>query len=1549
MSAASVHPAMGEERVISSGVNTDEPTEPNTSNQNESNECYLMTYTTGTNVKVRSRWVEGVESEDSSKFNKQVILVLQQVKEIKPTIRHGWADEAKFEQWMDDAARIQVANRVSSYLFSEVISRLILEDDVVSDLWKKCYECSVMIEEQINTFARLMYPDSYYLKYLERELMQEDTDKMSVVEARTWTVKGLTRYWRLCIRWDQTPMYLWNHAKWIMMGKLDSVVLRKLYTWPHIDLYKIGFVEICSVAMRIERSLANTTMDALTLDSVRVERTIGRQNRVQTLKTYPVEHTGRNLGGDTFRRTDKRPRGACHCCGEEGHFRYNCPVKMRKCDGCGRRGHTIKKCTTTKIVDSSGRPLVTTTNRRGGVDITLRQDASRNDRLLTAATTIRDVRDAISRPRKVKKPIAVRENHGTEVVEAVEVPEEEEYVQMCLEDAENANRELEMNYLDVEMYMISIFHPVLNTSISALIDTGASISVFNKISANKLGLKGSGRFITLKGVGAVKAEVCEEIDLIVNKRCITMKPVRVDNNMTNLIGRPDLHKAGIGITFHVKEINSLEEIMNFEEFITLEEKKSQTTKDTITQSSLDDNIKILYKKVEHLSKDKRIEVTELFLKYIDVWGEPRSGKMKCPPANFTVKGNPIRMRQRPLAPELVKEFKKQVDDMLAKGVLVSSKSEWCSVPVFVKKKDGGWRMALDYRRLNNQMVFDSYPLPNLWDMLQSLIGYEMYTCLDANWGFWNLPVGEESRKYTAITTPWGLYEFTVLPFGIKNSPGEFQRAMDHCLRDVSNFTKVYIDDMSFGDHEWNEHMSHLEKVLDCCRRNGIYLKLSKVELCKSKVKLLGHIVSKEGISPDPKKVQALKSAKRPCNVKELRSFLGAMNFLGRYSNFQQVAAPLTDLLKKGIQWNWNEVHENSFKEVKELASENTLLERFNSDLPLLLMSDASNNGCGALLFQMKEKQIKPISWYARKFSYAEQRYDTREKELLGVKNALEYFNQYTKHHHTIVYTDHESLRWMRNSQSGRVQRWSLSLMQYSITLYYVPGPGNVVADWLSRSEYDDYLDSDIDRIAVPIWVVEKLDPDGNDKWKPILGFPVMLPTIAELGKATELEGVEESGFKVYKDSEGIVREVNSRAIYIPSSLREVFLYYFHVGPYGSHRGVRAMTRRMKKFICWPKMQKSCGDYVNACPCKRYEGHRGSRRYLRNVLDRPRPQELVSMDWVGPRTLNKEVVHIAVIVDHATRYMLAMSYKGPTATNTVNVLDHYVGIFGVPRGILTDRGAAFTSGVFEKYVREKLGTTLMRTSVAYPQGNGINESSHQVLNHAMKACNWKSPGLSAEQFLREIVLTYNATPHSLTGQSPYFLQFGCEPVLPGFLDYMNHTKQNEKTNNSQRNRTMLHVRNMLQWSEMRRVSHDGKEVVSDISLGDWVRFPLTEWMRQKERKQNVSSNRNLLKEQAVWSLPAKVVGIDDNVLSVIELGVGDNRKAVRQVSKSIARRLSTDVPGTLIPLVIQDIIMECSRKGTKGDSVIMDFGEQVIGGSKPLDTVVKQAVKRSRLE
>ena len=489
-------------------------------------------------------------------------------------------------------------------------------------------------------------------------------------------------------------------------------------------------------------------------------------------------------------------------------------------------------------------------------------------------------------------------------------------------------------------------------------------------------------------------------------------------------------------------------------------------------------------------------------------------------------------------------------------------------------------MALDYRRLNEQMVFDCYPLPHLWEMLQSLIGYKYYTCLDANWGFWNLPVGEESRKYTAITSPWGLYEFTVLPFGIKNSPGEFQRVMDFCFKNVSDFLHIYIDDMSYGTHDWDNHMTKLRKVLESCRNSGVFLKLSKVELCKNKVKLLGHIVGTHGISPDLKKIQALKSAKRPGNTKGLRSFLGAMNFLARYCDFQRIAAPLTDLLKKNTTWNWTEVHEKAFNMVKEAASEHTLLVKFNPTLPLLLMCDASDTGAGGLLYQLEKGEVKAISWFAKKFSSAEQKYNTREKELLAIKCSLEFFHQYTKYNHT----DHESLRWMKNSTSGRVQRWSLCLMEYSITLYYMPGEGNVVADWLSRCDNDEYLESDLDKIAIPLWVADVCDPKEEDKWKPLLGYSWRLPTIEELISAVQEEGVDKEA-KVFVDPEGVTRDEFHSSIYIPTSLREIFLYYFHVGPYGAHRGIRAMVRRMKKFIFWPKMQQSCADYVKACPFK----------------------------------------------------------------------------------------------------------------------------------------------------------------------------------------------------------------------------------------------------------------------------------------------------------------------------------------------------------------------------
>eukprot|EP01071_Lankesteria_metandrocarpae_P013289 Lankesteria_metandrocarpae@DN6986_c0_g1_i1.p1 len=227
--------------------------------------------------------------------------------------------------------------------------------------------------------------------------------------------------------------------------------------------------------------------------------------------------------------------------------------------------------------------------------------------------------------------------------------------------------------------------------------------------------------------------------------------------------------------------------------------------DVATGINLKDSDKDIFQnKMEELQKRVSTELTEqqqrevlnIFTKWSQAWLKPRSGQCKAIIADFIVSGRPCRDKLRPLSAKLKEELNKQLDSMLAAGVIQTSKSEWGSVPVFVKKPDGSWRMAVDYRAVNKQIKFDAYPLPLIWDNLQSAAGYCYYTCLDGMWGFWNIPLSPQNKKVTALLTHRGSFEFNVLPFGIKNSPTEFQRAMDAMFGDLCHKGVLcYIDDI----------------------------------------------------------------------------------------------------------------------------------------------------------------------------------------------------------------------------------------------------------------------------------------------------------------------------------------------------------------------------------------------------------------------------------------------------------------------------------------------------------------------------------------------------------------------------------------------------------------------------------------------------------------------------------------------------------------------------------------------------------------------------------
>ncbi len=950
---------------------------------------------------------------------------------------------------------------------------------------------------------------------------------------------------------------------------------------------------------------------------------------------------------------------------------------------------------------------------------------------------------------------------------------------------------------------------------------------------------------------------------------------------------------------------------------------------TVTGSSLEEKESIMRKKIDHLPQLLKEKYIKLFDSYGDVWREPKCGKMKGE-AHFKVTGRPVVSKQREITPEMTIEFEKQITDMLRKGVIRPSKSDYATVPVFVRKADGSWRMALDYRRLNQQLEFDAYPLPLLWDMVKRLAGSSFYTALDANWGFWNLRVAEESKKYTAIITPWGLYEFNVLPFGIKNSPGEFQRAMDVALKSCE-FVHCYIDDITFGCETEEEHYMKLERVLRACREGGVFLKIEKAKIFETEMTVLGHKISRRGMSPDPKKVKQIRQLKAPRDKGELRSFLGAVQFLGRYARLAGVMAPMMDLCKKNARFIWKEIHQAAFETVKLMLSEKLCLSLYDNTKPLGLATDASGRGIGACLFQSDKGTLVPLEFYSKKLTEAEMKYDIREKEMLAVKKGLEHFETLCKSTHTSIFTDHESLRWMWGSDRGRIQRWSLYIQQFSLTMFYLPGKCNVIADWLSRCIDDnDEANHELETICLPeVWYVE------SGWWKPLEGWAAYVPTVAQFVEATNKE-VKDSGKSIEKTvigPDGLRRSQWTGCLYVPELLRESVTYWFHVST-GGHRGVSATVRRMRSLVFWPKMNRDIAEFIKGCPCQRMLSHKGLRaKKVKGVLESPSPHDLISIDFVGPKKWRGEEFYITCIVDHCTRYMWNRISSTATATQAIEALVEYCGVFGAPMAVLHDRGSAFESKKFIEVVTQQFRAYSIHSSPYYPQGNGINESSHQSINRSLASMALIGKGCTFKEAVQMATWAYNATPHGRLGASPHFAMFGCEMGLPGWQKLTLPGGRERKLASIIRVRLECAVRARLrEFETFRPRAREGTEVVKE---GDWVRFKLS----PSEAAQHSGSAGMTTTEklQPRWSLPAKVLEVKDKQLTIQLLGRPNEPQ--RDIALTQVEILPTEIPQCLAELQMENIVNEAPRVAREHLR-----GVPKVTGRQAVGEVVTQAVR-----
>ncbi|EZG68594.1 putative retrotransposon protein [Gregarina niphandrodes] len=615
------------------------------------------------------------------------------------------------------------------------------------------------------------------------------------------------------------------------------------------------------------------------------------------------------------------------------------------------------------------------------------------------------------------------------------------------------------------------------------------------------------------------------------------------------------------------------------------------------------------------------------------------------------------------------------------------------------------------------MVSDAYPIPRLWTNLRTCAGRNYYVTLDMNKGFWNIPLEEESKRFTAFITPSGLFEFNVLPFGIKNSPTAFQRAMDHVFGDlVGKNVFLYIDDVVICGDTKEEVLTLLEKVLQRTIISGFYLRLDKSEWMKPTVDYLGYQVGRDGIKVRNKSVKSVTEAAPPTNKAELQSFLGLVGYLRSFiPRYAEHTARMCELLKKNVQYEW--------------------IDRLQLDFDGL-------------------KQ----AYTSRKLSDTERRWDTRERELYAIKYALEKWRDYLGLEKFVVRTDHNNLRYLATVHTGKVQRWALYLAQFNFDIEFLQGSQNNVADWLSRYAAPDIDEDDLlDTMGLPVKQVDKIDV-GMD-----------LPSLAEVRRAVQEEG--QPGHKGYVERDGRIVEAATGRGYVPGALRARVIRGLHYGRGGAHMGVTKTVRRVAQYFVWPGMPADVAAFVKSCLiCARLKQPRSpTHGYEVGHLDAAAALTFVSLDHIGPITYESVRCLILVIMDHATRYMVARVVADTTAELTYKVFKAcWLDYFGVPRVMLTDNGGAFR-GSFHEQVVSALGVSHLYCSAYRPQANGVNEASHQFLKLGMAAL-WQEGSRDIPTILAEVVNVYNTTPHRAKRLSPFQSLFGLEPIVPGCQEW-----------------------------------------------------------------------------------------------------------------------------------------------------------------------------------
>lgn len=674
-------------------------------------------------------------------------------------------------------------------------------------------------------------------------------------------------------------------------------------------------------------------------------------------------------------------------------------------------------------------------------------------------------------------------------------------------------------------------------------------------------------------------------------------------------------------------------------------------------------------------------------------------------------------------PETLKErLREELSRMEENNIIakVDKPTEWVNSMVIVEKKDKRLRICLDPRDLNKAIQREHFQLPSVDDVISQLAGGKYFSTLDANAGYWAIPLTEESSYLTTFQTPYGRYRYLRLPYGINSAQEVFHKRITQLFDGIEGVVSFIDDILVYGNDE-KQHNERLLQVLERAREVNLHFNKQKSQICVQSVNYLGHLITSEGLKPDPSKITAITEMKKPECREDLERFLGMVTYLSKYiPNHSTLTAPLRQLLKDEPEngWAWKSEQEESFARIKnELTlSSGRVLKYYDVSKPVKLQVDASKSGVGAVLLQDNQ----PVAYASKTMTPCQENYAQIEKEALAITYGCLKFRQFVYGKHIEIETDHKPLisifKKPLSSVSPRIQRMLLQLQPYQITLQYKPGKELYLADTLSRAQLDatdDHVVSDED-LTAQVHVVMSNLPVSEQKLQEIRDETQQDATLKELLRTIRVgwpkrPGQVSDNIREYwnvrdelSEVDGLILKCNR--LVIPSTMRPDILARIHMG----HFGMDKCKHRAREAVYWPLITKNIEDMVSRCDICLYHRNAQPKEPMCPHDIPERPWQKVATDlfeW------NQE--NYLVVVDYHSRYFEVAKVPDTSASTIVHYTKSMFARHGIPDEVMSDNGPQYSSAQYKQFA-EQWEFKHSTSSPRYPQSNGLAEKTVQTL-------------------------------------------------------------------------------------------------------------------------------------------------------------------------------------------------------------------------------------------